>query len=110
MSTDSRTIQVVVYGAAQLCPSCLHLPSSEETASWLEAALARDYGEAVSVRYVDIHRPETEADQGFAADILADKYAYPLVVVEGEVIGEGNPRLKVIRQKLDCLGLRNARA
>lgn len=98
-------IDVTVYGAKQLCASCLHLPSSEETASWLSAALARDYGEAVRVRYVDIGRPEREEDQKYADLILNDTYAYPLVVINDEIVGEGDPRLPVIRRKLEQLGV-----
>ena len=104
MTAEPKVIDVIVYGAQQLCPSCLHLPSSEETASWLKAALDRDYGEAVRVRYVDIDHSQNQTDP-YVQGILSDHYAYPLVVIDGEVIGEGNPRIKAIRRKLDDLGL-----
>lgn len=104
MTTEPKVIDVIVYGAQQLCPSCLHLPSSEETASWLQAALNRDYGKNVRVRYVDIDHTQSQSDR-YVRDILSDHYAYPLVVIDGDVIGEGNPRLNAIRRKLEELGL-----
>ena len=104
MAIDTKVVTVVVYGAQQLCATCLHLPSSEETAEWLRAALVRDYGEAVQVKYVDIAEPENQSDP-YVRDILANEYAYPLVVIADEVVGEGNPRLKTIRHKLAALGL-----
>lgn len=106
MSARPTVIDVFVYGAKQLCQTCLHLPSSEETASWLSAALARDYGSGVTVRYIDIDEVGVQSDNKFVSGILADQYAYPLVVIDGEVVGEGNPRLKAIRQKLEALGLK----
>ncbi|MGA9173061.1 MAG: DUF1462 family protein, partial [Thermoactinomyces sp.] len=36
-----KPIEVLVYGAEQLCASCVNLPSSRETATWLSAALGR---------------------------------------------------------------------
>ncbi len=30
---------------------------------------------------------------------------YPVVVIEGEIVGEGNPRIKDIQKKLADLGL-----
>lgn len=105
MTAGPNVVDVVVYGAKQLCATCLHLPSSEETASWLEAALARDYGQAVRVRYVDIDESQNQSDK-YVGEILADNYAYPLVVIGGDVVGEGSPRLKAIRRKLEQLGLK----
>lgn len=105
MAADAKAVEVVIYGAEKLCSTCLHLPSSEETASWLRAALARDYGEAVQVTYIDIDRPMDPSDP-YVRGLLADEYAYPLVVIAGEVVGEGAPRLKAIRHKLAALGLK----
>lgn len=104
MTRRSKVVEVTVYGAQKLCPSCLNLPSSEETADWLEAALTRDYGDGVRVRYVDIDQPHNRHNQ-FVEAILADRYAYPLIVIGEEVVGEGNPRLNVIRRKLEEMGL-----
>jgi disulfide oxidoreductase YuzD len=98
--------EVIVYGAQELCASCLHAPSSTETASWLEAALKRVYAhDALQVRYVDIHQPVGEQDQLFSKRIMEEDLWYPVVVIQGDVITEGNPDLKVIYKKLDELGI-----
>ncbi|PTX59130.1 disulfide oxidoreductase YuzD [Melghirimyces profundicolus] len=96
--------EVLVYGAEELCPSCVHLPSARETASWLEAALKRKYGDVVSVRYVDIHAPGGEEETAFSRRVIEDELWYPVVVIQGEIVGEGNPRLKDIQRKLKAMG------
>ncbi|WP_134704010.1 DUF1462 family protein [Ammoniphilus sp. YIM 78166] len=99
-------VQVIVYGAQELCASCLHAPSSLETASWLDAALKRVYDEhAIEVRYVDIHQPENPEDQLFSKRVIEEDLWYPVVVIQGDVVTEGNPDLKVIYKKLDELGI-----
>lgn len=97
--------EVWVYGAEELCASCVNLPSAEETASWLTAALGRKYGNKVSVRYVDIHDPEGEEEAAFSRRVKEEDLWYPVVVIEGEIVGEGNPRLKEIQRKLKDLGV-----
>ncbi|MFC7439702.1 YuzD family protein [Laceyella putida] len=99
-----KKVTVFVYGAEQVCPSCVSLPSSKETASWLEAALKRKYGEQVDVCYVDIHQPVGEAEAAFAKRVIEEDLWYPVVVIEGEVVAEGNPKLKVISQLLENMG------
>lgn len=96
---------VLVYGAETLCASCVNLPSTRETATWLEAALGRKYGNRVTVRYVDIHHPEGEEEAAFSRRVIEEDLWYPVVVIDGEIVGEGNPRLKDIRRKLEDLGL-----
>lgn len=32
----NNEVEIVLYGAEQLCPSCVNLPSSKETFEWLE--------------------------------------------------------------------------
>ena len=90
--TREKPIEVTVYGAETICAGCHNLPSSRETASWLEAALGRNYGGQVRVRYVDIHRPEGERDADFSRRVIEEELWYPVVVIDGEVVGEGNPR------------------
>lgn len=97
--------EVLVYGAEEICASCVNLPSSEETASWLKAALDRKYGDQVSVRYVDIHRPAGEEESAFSRRVMEEDLWYPVVVIDGEIVGEGNPRLKKIQRKLQELGV-----
>ncbi|MDQ0206596.1 YuzD family protein [Alkalicoccobacillus murimartini] len=96
-------ITMTVYGAEQKCASCVHLPSALETKEWLEAALIRKFPEAgLTVLYVDIEQPKGEEQESFAEAILNDEYFYPLVVLNGEVIAEGNPNLKTVSAKLEA--------
>ena len=92
-----KPIEVTVYGAETICAGCHNLPSSRETASWLEAALGRNYGEQVRVRYVDIHHPEDKRDADFSRRVIEEELWYPVVVIDGEVVGEGNPSLKPMK-------------
>lgn len=96
-------LSVYVYGAEQICSSCVNLPSSKATATWLEAALGRKYGDKITVRYVDIHQPETETEKVFCDRVLEEELWYPVVVIEDEIIAEGNPKLKEICQVIDRL-------
>jgi disulfide oxidoreductase YuzD len=98
-------IKVYVYGAEQVCPSCVSFPSSKETASWLTHALERKYGKVVDVQYVDIHAPIGEEQELFAKRVFEEDLWYPVVVIQNEVIAEGNPKLKTICERLEKLGL-----
>ncbi|WEG13780.1 DUF1462 family protein [Pullulanibacillus sp. KACC 23026] len=101
-------MKLTVYGADTPCPSCLHSPSSKETKEWLEAALKRKFPDsAITLRYVDLDEPETDEDVRFTNKIKNDEYFYPLVVSEGQVLGEGDPRLKTIVQYLEEKGLQS---
>ncbi len=98
-------MELTVYGAELLCASCLNAPSSRETYEWLEAAIKRRFPEApLSLRYVDINKPVTEEDRHFTDEIKKDTYFFPLVVGAGQVLGEGNLRLKPIFEYLEALG------
>ncbi|MXQ55488.1 DUF1462 family protein [Shimazuella alba] len=98
-------IDLYVYGAEQICPSCVSFPSSQETASWLKHALNRKYGEQVAVHYVDIYSPVGEDQVNFAKRVQEEDLWYPVVVIQDEVIAEGNPKLKTICDRLETLGL-----
>ena len=98
-------MQVTVYGADTPCPSCVHSPSSKETMEWLEAAIRRKFPKAeLNIRYVDLDYPETEEDQSFTQKIKNDDYFYPLIVADGNILGEGDPRLKPIFEYLESKG------
>ncbi len=101
-----KNVEINVYGAEVLCPSCVNLPSAKETYEWLEAALSRKYeGQAFHITYIDIHQlQENQEKQEMADKILADEFFYPLVVIEGEVVGEGSPRLKKIYEVMEKHG------
>ncbi|WP_096190041.1 YuzD family protein [Evansella halocellulosilytica] len=97
-------IHITVYGAEIKCASCVNLPSAKETMEWLEAALNRKYSDKnIVMNYCDIYTPATAEEKQYAEKILDDEYFYPLVVLNGEVVAEGNPKLKVIYQKIEQL-------
>ncbi|MDM5315363.1 YuzD family protein [Fictibacillus sp. b24] len=93
----SNSLIIKVYGAEQKCASCVHLPSAKETAEWLEAAISRKFQNLLfTVLYIDMEKPENEIDQAFSERIYEEDLFYPVVVIDGEVVAEGNPNLKTI--------------
>ncbi|WP_174728323.1 YuzD family protein [Mesobacillus harenae] len=101
-----KEIELVVYGADQLCPSCVNLPSSKETFEWLEAAISRKYkNQPFSITYVDIFNPPANQEkQAFAQKVIEEDMFYPIVLLENKVVGEGNPRLKTIFKEMEQFG------
>jgi disulfide oxidoreductase YuzD len=99
-------IELVVYGAETTCPSCVGMPSSTETFEWLKAAIDRKYeGHTISFVYVDIFHVEHEIEerQQFAARVIEEDLFYPVVLINDEIVGEGNPRLKNIYEEIEKL-------
>ncbi|UOE75895.1 YuzD family protein [Parageobacillus thermoglucosidasius] len=104
-----KQVEICVYGADMICPSCVHLPSSKETYEWLEAAIKRKYpNQPFSITYIDIFNPpeDDEAKKAFAKKVLEEDLFYPVVVIEGVIVGEGNPRLKSIYAEMEKHGYR----
>jgi disulfide oxidoreductase YuzD len=103
---ERKDVEIVVYGAEVLCPSCVNLPSSKETYEWLEAAISRKFiDQPFKISYVDINNPpEDEAKKNFAERVIEDDLFYPVVVLEGKIVGEGNPKLKTIYAELEKHG------
>ncbi|TKI59089.1 DUF1462 family protein [Brevibacillus antibioticus] len=100
------TVDIKVFGTEQLCASCVNLPSAKETAEWLEAALSRKYGsDSIRIVYSDFQQPQTDDDKSWANRIIEEDLWYPLVVISGEIVGEGNPKLKDIYEKLESMGV-----
>lgn len=101
-----KPVEITVYGAKQICASCVHLPSSADTYEWLEAALSRKYpNQPFIMNYVDIfHPPEDEKKKAFAEKIIEEDLFYPVVLIEDEIVGEGNPRLKRIYAEMEKYG------
>lgn len=103
-------IEIYVYGAETRCASCANLPSSQETATWLESALARKYKEErIHVHYVDIHQPQNVKEKTFANRVIREDIWYPVVVIEDEIVSEGVAQLKKITAKLESLGVKKAK-
>ncbi|MCO7176035.1 DUF1462 family protein [Sporolactobacillus kofuensis] len=105
MILEVNQLELTVYGAEAQCASCVQAPPAKATAEWLEAALKRKFDEKITVRYVDIYEPETDADRLYSKKILTDEYFYPLVVAGNEVLGEGFISLKPVVQYCSHLGL-----
>jgi disulfide oxidoreductase YuzD len=101
----TKSLIIKVYGAEQKCASCVHLPSAKETAEWLEAAISRKYPDNVfKVLYIDMEKPELEEDEAFSARIIEEDLFYPVVVIDGEIVAEGNPNLKTIYSVIEQNG------
>lgn len=101
---DQIYAKIIVYGSDLPCPSCLHSPSSKETFDWLKAAISRKYlNQPFTIKYLDVENPPDETDP-FVISIVNGDIFYPAVVLNGELIGEGNPQLKPIYAKLEKLG------
>jgi disulfide oxidoreductase YuzD len=103
---ERKEVEIVVYGAEVLCPSCVNLPSSKETYEWLEAAIGRKYtDQPFKISYVDIYNPPAEEDKKeFAEKVIEEDMFYPVVLLEGKIVGEGNPKLKTIYEELEKYG------
>lgn len=101
-----QEVEMTVYGAEQLCPSCVNLPSAKETYEWLEAALTRKYpDQPFKITYVDIYNPpEDEVKKSFAYRVIEEDMFYPVVLIENEIVGEGNPKLKTIYAEMEKYG------
>lgn len=99
-------ILITVYGAEQICASCVGAPGSRDTYEWLQAAIGRKYNDdKISYEYIDIEQPSDNKDhQELAERILDDEFFYPLVLVNNKVVAEGIPKLKTIYQELDKNG------
>ncbi|WP_343073132.1 YuzD family protein [Salicibibacter cibarius] len=97
------SITITVYGAEKKCASCVNLPSALETKDWLEALLNRKYeNQPLAFEYIDIENPEAGHEE-FARYIIDDDRMYPLVTINGDIVAEGNPKLKDIYAKIDHL-------
>lgn len=105
---NTNIIEIVVYGAEQICQSCVNLPSSRDTFEWLEAAIARKFPNQIySLVYVDIiNPPQTVSIREFAQKVIQEEMVYPVVVINGKVVGEGNPHLKTIFLELQKYGFK----
>jgi disulfide oxidoreductase YuzD len=103
---NRNEVEIVLYGAQTLCPSCVNLPSSKETFEWLEAAITRKFPQQpFKMTYVDIYEPSGEEEKvNFAKRVMEEDLFYPVVVIKGKIVGEGNPRLKTIFTELEKYG------
>ncbi|MFD1708652.1 YuzD family protein [Siminovitchia sediminis] len=103
-----KEAEIRVYGAEQICASCVNLPSSKETYEWLKAAVSRKFpGQPFTIRYIDIFNPPEESEaKAFSERVVEEDLFYPVVTMDGEIIGEGNPKLKDVYKKMEEHGYR----
>ncbi|KAA0545365.1 DUF1462 family protein [Bacillus sp. BGMRC 2118] len=99
-------VEICVYGAEVLCPSCVNMPSSKETYDWLEAAVGRKFpNQPFTITYIDIFNPPVDEEKAeFASRVIEEDMFYPVVVINNEIVGEGNPRLKTVYAELEKYG------
>jgi disulfide oxidoreductase YuzD len=100
-------VEIVVYGADQVCPSCVSFPPSKDTYEWLMAAISRKFpDQPFQLSYVDIFNPpiDDEDKRDFAKKVVEEDMFYPVVVINGKMVAEGNPRLKVIFSEMEKYG------
>ncbi|MGG4264629.1 YuzD family protein [Peribacillus simplex] len=103
---EMKEIEIEVYGAEQICASCVNLPSSKDTCEWLEAALTRKFPEQkFKITHIDIYNPPEKVKQkSFAMKMIEEELFYPLVLIEDEIIEEGNVRLKKVVETMERYG------
>ncbi|GAA0588512.1 YuzD family protein [Virgibacillus siamensis] len=102
-----KNLQITVYGAEQICASCVGAPGSKDTYEWLQAAIGRKYvADDIMYEYIDIDNPpEINKHQDFVKRIFDEDLFYPIVLVNEELVAEGIPRLKTIYKELDKHGI-----
>lgn len=101
-------VKITVYGADQICASCVGAPGSVDTYEWLQAAIGRKYAhEPITYEYIDIEQKQSvQKHQAFVDRIFSEDLFYPIVLVNDELVAEGIPRLKTIYQALDKNGVK----
>lgn len=102
----SEKINITIYGAEQICASCVGAPGSRDTYEWLQAAIGRKYvTDSITYRYIDIDEPQTEEKhREFVERIEEEDLFWPIVFVNDELVAEGIPQLKTIYHSLEEQG------
>ena len=104
-SGGEEMVNVQVYGTKVICASCVGMPSSTETFEWLQAAIGRKYEgqeNKFNFEYIDFQEEQEDADKkAFAERVVEEDLFYPVVLVTGEIVGEGNPRLKDVYEEIE---------
>lgn len=100
-----KMVNVQVYGTKVICASCVGMPSSTETFEWLQAAIGRKYEgqeNKFNFEYIDFQEEQEDEDKkAFAERVVEEDLFYPVVLVNGEIVGEGNPRLKDVYEEIE---------
>ncbi len=97
----TNPVKIYVYGAEVKCASCVNLPSGKETFEWLEAAVNRKYpNNHFEYSYVDLQSPANDTEKKMAKYIVEEELFYPVVVINDQIVAEGNPKLTDIYNKI----------
>ena len=99
-------VRIYIYGAEQNCASCVNAPSSKDTFEWIEAVLQRKFPEnRISLSYIDIFKEQKKEEHAlFAKRVKEEDLFYPVIVIEGNIISEGVPHIKVLMKELEQYG------
>lgn len=104
-SGGEEMVNVQVYGTKVICASCVGMPSSTETFEWLQAAIGRKYEgqeNKFNFEYIDFQEEQEDEDKkAFAERVVEEDLFYPVVLVNREIVGEGNPRLKDVYEEIE---------
>lgn len=104
-SWGEEMVNVQVYGTKVICASCVGMPSSTETFEWLQAAIGRKYEgqeNKFNFEYIDFQEEQEDEDKkAFAERVVEEDLFYPVVLINGEIVGEGNPRLKDVYEEIE---------
>ncbi|WP_099160011.1 YuzD family protein [Virgibacillus ndiopensis] len=102
-----KKVRITLYGAEQICASCVGAPGSKDTYEWLQAAIGRKYYDNnLEYEYIDINQPPNiEKHQRFVERIFEENLFYPIVFVNEDMVAEGIPQLKTIYKQLDKNGI-----
>ena len=97
---------IEVFGADIICASCVNAPSSKDTFEWLQAAINRKYpNQPYDIQYIDIDSDlNNDRQRNISEQVRNDEYFYPLVIINDEVIGEGQIQLKSVFAELEKYG------
>jgi len=103
---EKQTLLIEIFGADVICASCVNAPTSKDTYEWLQAAIDRKYpDQAYRITYIDIHKPiDNERQQDLANRVIEEEFFYPLVLINGDVVGEGYIQLKPVFAELEKYG------
>lgn len=101
---EEKNVTITIYGADQICASCVGAPGSKDTYEWLQAAIQRKYEtEKIQYEYIDIEeKQDKDHHQEFVDRVFEEDLFYPVVVLNGAIAAEGIIRLKDVYNALDA--------
>lgn len=102
---SKENVRIIIYGAEQICASCVGAPGSRATYDWLQAAIGRKYDvSSIDYEYVDMNTEQTEERHTeFIERIFEEDLLYPIVFVNDDMVAEGITRLKTVYNALDAV-------